>query len=412
VAHYGYLVDLAGVKLDDTGAAEGSWIQAMPFGTFKHPVHGTIELTQERAQRFADNVKKGVRGQDLNIDYDHKEGEAAGWVKDAAVRSDGLYLFVEWTKKAAQQIKEKAYRYFSPDFLDKWTHPSTQMSFDDVLCGGALTNRPFLKGILPVNLSEYDQSKNLSIKLQEVGVDPKKLRKLLGLAEDATDEQVTAALAEKDLTVDDLKAQTEEPPKEDKGKKEDDKTDEPPMQIAASEVVALAKKLSEGQTSPEVKQLSDLVAGLATTLETTQKTLAENQTALRLSEADNRVKRLSEVKAGDEKKGKVRYALPPAAQEKLRKIFAEAPKQLSDDVFEAFEDIMKTGLIELGERGSTRVALGEGEESASKQFSEKVAEKMKANDKLDYADAVTAVSAEDPELFDRYREETFAFREN
>src|SRR5689334_15458589 len=111
----GYLVDLSTVQLSD-GDSPSSWIQAMPLGKYQHPVYGEIDITPDRVQRFADNVKNKVRDTDLDIDYDHKAttGEAAGWVKDAEARADGLWVFVEWTKSAAQKIKERAYKYFSP----------------------------------------------------------------------------------------------------------------------------------------------------------------------------------------------------------------------------------------------------------------------------------------------------------
>ena len=150
----GYWVDLSTHQFDESNGLH--WIQAMPLGEYEHPLHGKIEITPERIQRFAANVKAQVRGTDLDIDYDHKAktDEAAGWVKDAEARPDGLWLAVEWTKDALTKIKNKAYRYFSPEFVDSWTHPKTKQKYNDVLFGGGLTNRPFLKDILPINMSD------------------------------------------------------------------------------------------------------------------------------------------------------------------------------------------------------------------------------------------------------------------
>ena len=59
----GYLVELDAVQFDeDTRAA---WIQAMTIGKYYHPVHGEIELTPERIQKFAANVNSRVRTTDL-----------------------------------------------------------------------------------------------------------------------------------------------------------------------------------------------------------------------------------------------------------------------------------------------------------------------------------------------------------
>ncbi len=155
---FSYLISLEGINLkeDDTK----KWIHAMPLGEYNHPRYGKIKITRKRAKRFADNVKAGVRGQQLDIDYDHKKsaqgGKAAAWVVDAKSTNNGLWLLVEFTAPAAEAVRNKEYKYFSPEFVDKWTHPKTGEQYEDVLFGGALTNRPFLKDILPINLSEFE----------------------------------------------------------------------------------------------------------------------------------------------------------------------------------------------------------------------------------------------------------------
>jgi len=130
------------------------------LGNWTHPVYGEIKVTKDRVKRFSANINNKVRGADLDIDYEHKVGpdggKAAGWIVKAEDRGDkGLYVRVSWTKKAKEAIKDKEYRYFSPEYLDEWKHPSTGKKYQDVLCGGALTNRPFLKEIAPINLADY-----------------------------------------------------------------------------------------------------------------------------------------------------------------------------------------------------------------------------------------------------------------
>src|SRR6478752_4132072 len=232
-----FLVDISKIKFDET-AGKGTWIQAMPYNKYQHPVYGEIDLNPERGARFVANVKANVRGQDLDIDYDHKEkdGKAAGWVHDAETRSDGVYLNVEWTPPALQAIKNKEYRYFSPEFDDEWTDPRDSITYKDVLFGGALTNRPFLKGILPINLSEVfaDVSKS-----NEGGSDmvltPERLKSYqerLGLGADATEEDVFKALDELEFV--EVEEETTEPVVTDT-----------PEAIAAKEALENAKKLSE-----------------------------------------------------------------------------------------------------------------------------------------------------------------------
>src|SRR3954464_8536862 len=157
MARFGYYADLRGTRFTE-GEKPKSWVMAMRVGDYKHPAYGQISFTADRIKRFADSVKNKVRGIALDIDYDHKAdpargNEAAGWVEDAKIEGDALMLLVEWTKTAAEKIKDGAYRYFSPDFQDEW-RDSNSIEHRDVLFGGGITNRPFLKDLLPVNLSE------------------------------------------------------------------------------------------------------------------------------------------------------------------------------------------------------------------------------------------------------------------
>src|SRR4051794_17180111 len=98
----GYLIDVSSIKLDDT--TNKSWIQVIPRGKWEHPDHGTLDfLADTRLQRFADNIKNNVRGQKLNLDYDHIPGVASGWYTGSAeTRQDGVWAEVEWTPKAVE----------------------------------------------------------------------------------------------------------------------------------------------------------------------------------------------------------------------------------------------------------------------------------------------------------------------
>lgn len=150
-----YYIDLHGVGLADKDL---TWLHAMPVGTKKHPEYGELEFTSERLQRFASNVKGKVRKIDLDIDYEHKQdpakgNKAAGWIKDAEVRDDGLWLAAEFTDTAKKEIKDGEWKYLSPEFVDEWADADGS-KYEDVLFGAALTNRPFLKDLMPIAASE------------------------------------------------------------------------------------------------------------------------------------------------------------------------------------------------------------------------------------------------------------------
>src|ERR1700704_2942963 len=100
-----YLIDASVLSFDETNV-NASWVHALPIGSYKHPIYGTIDVSMDRAKRFAESVVNRIRGTvDPSINYEHVQGEASGWVKNAEARSDGLWLFVEWVKEAADKIR-------------------------------------------------------------------------------------------------------------------------------------------------------------------------------------------------------------------------------------------------------------------------------------------------------------------
>lgn len=373
--HFGS--DLNGVQLDDQNR---SWVHAMAPGEYKHPIYGTLEFSVDRLMRFANNIVNKVRGVDPDVDYDHKkeDGRAAGWVRDATVKADGLWLLVEWTKNAAQAIKDREYRYFSPEFTFSWEHPETGAEYEDVVVGGALTNRPFLKNLVPINLSELDIEDE-----QEEGMDPKlreALIKRFGLSEDVSDEQIMEA-AQTEASKVDLSSATVEVsddgtivvkhPEAD-GEvtyKPDDSEQEP----KDSELAKLA------EDHPAVKQLMERVG----TLETTTK----------LSDVTMKLNELNSVNP--------KVALPPAVVDKFRSIMVKSPVKLSDEIYTALTDLVKTGMVSLGEEGGGETDLDvDGDEV--KLFTEAVEEKRKEHEGIQFGDAVNLVIAEQPDLYRAY----------
>jgi phage I-like protein len=385
---FGYWADLSSLQLDDS-AEPATWIQAMPLGEYDHPVYGPIQITAEKIRRFAQNVNDEVRGTELDIDYDHKAygGEAAGWVKKAEARPDGLYLLVSWTKKAASLLKDKAYRYFSPEFNDEWKHPKTQETHKDVLFGGAITNRPFLKDILPINMSDLfttgaptaPPAPAPQIPSEGGHMDPKKLREALGLQEDASDADVVAKLAEGLNPT--PPAPTPPAP-----------TSTLPVPAATAspgDVAALLKQLSDVDGNPAIKALTDLVKAQQTQL-------ADVVQQRKVERID---RQLADLDAGK------KFAVPPAVKEQLRDILLRSPEELGQQVLSAYQETLKLGVIDLSERGWQRRG---DDKSPTQMYLTAVDEMMsKPNNKLSYAQAAARVAAENPTLAAQYREESY-----
>jgi phage I-like protein len=407
----GYWVDLTGMKFDDQ-SPDTSWIQIMTLGTYNHPWYGKVKFSEQRLQRFADNVNTNVVGKQLDIDYDHKmsTGEAAGWIQEVEYRSgQGLFAEVKWTPSAKQKIQEGAYRYFSPEFADQWKHPKTNKTFKDVLFGGGITNRPFLKDILPINMSEtfgdevfesYKKNqirqgggKKMAKKFEELtGAEIVSLAEAFGLGESATSAEVKAALA----------ALTPAPEK-DKGEGGSggdgtQQLSDEQKKILADAAAAKDKKLADGSVdSTLLADVAKLVGDnpamkvLAEVMEAQEVELNQTRTALRFSEAQGKITKLNEMAL------QRKQAFPASVEEDLRDLFIDSPKEFSDKVFLLLEKIAKTGLIQLGEIGRTRNGGG-----FKQTFHEQVMRKM-SDEKLSYVEAANQLAASNPKLYEDYR---------
>lgn len=378
---FSFLIELAKQKFDETTGGATSWIMAMPIGVYQHPRYGKINLTVDRIQRFADNVNRGIRGQELDIDYDHKEysGEAAGWVKQAEARPDGLWLLVDWTTKAYEAIKSKAYRYFSPEFNDMWSDPRTGEKFKDVLFGGGITNRPFLKGIQPLNLNEFYSTQQIALK-ENGSMDPDQIRELaakLGLGEDATPEMLFGALMMKlggDKPADPKPEDKPEPPAD---------APKPPAQNDENNG-APVPQYSDIANHPYVKKLTE-------TLELQSRTLSEMATNAKL-------KKLNETA---EEAGRL---ITPVAETSIKKLLSESPSdEYTDTLIKALTEIfVNVGPIS-GEVGGQHKRLNSSDEDATKKFSDQIDKLMKANTGMSYAEAAVMAAANDTEAFEAHR---------
>jgi phage I-like protein len=368
----GYLVDLSTIKLDESGVPT-SMFQAYPHGEYSHPIYGKLTMDSEKAARMAEGVNQKVRGQDLDIDYDHKQyhGAAAGWVKAAESRPDGLWLTVEWTPDAAKAIKNREYRYFSPEFASEWKHPKTGEKYKDVLFGGAITNRPFLKDILPINLSEAFAGTKPTQEAPKVDEFVKQLAALLGLPDDSTSEKVLSEFKLK------LEAPKPEP-----------KKDEPdPTLVKLAETnPAIATMLAEqAQLKEERKQDAVRLAAL--------------EMRHRLSETKTSVKALS-----DKLKG---FEIAPAHVNEMANALVKCTEGVANELLTALSNLFEKGLVQLTEIGGGK-PRNIGGADPIKQFTDAIDKKMTDNKGMQYSEAVRVVAEEDPKLWENYSEATLA----
>lgn len=417
MARFGYYADLRGIGFTE-GEKPKSWVMAMRVGDYRHPAYGQISFTADRIHRFADSVKKRVRGIALDIDYDHKAdpargNEAAGWVEDAKVEGDALMLLVEWTKSAAEKIKEGAYRYFSPEFVDEWTD-SSGMQHRDVLFGGGITNRPFLKDLLPVNLSELTFTENSK---EGKGMDLAELRKLYGLPEDGSQDDQILVRAQQD--------------REAATNKSGQPTDPTGTNYAPNNSAGDPQAKLDGQNydattagavdahgnarTPDDFQLSELaktnpvIRMMLAERTANNKRLAELEQANKLSEI--RVK-LNEYRTGN-------TVVAPAILDEASKLLVALPVQLHEKVHNMLAQVQKLGegaTVKLGETGYSNVqqqdsnSMKLAEDAIDKKAKELLAAQVSAGNKnYTLADAFVDASS-DPKLFAEYQSNAYAFK--
>lgn len=176
------------------------WIHVAPKGKWKGHPSGPVDIDSVRLAQMVDNAK--ADGIDVVVDWEHQTlykefngqpAPAAGWLifDDFEIRDDGLWAHVrDWTPRAAQQLRDREYRFLSPVIV--WAHADRETGENRGawLHSVALTNRPFFAGHLdPVVASEptsptapHGDSMNVM------------LLALLGLAASATDAAVEGAV--------------------------------------------------------------------------------------------------------------------------------------------------------------------------------------------------------------------------
>lgn len=131
-------------------------------GDTKKPLKITPELIRSLKKNFDSNAR-GYPDKKLPVDYFHENDKvAAGWISNVTLNEDATEMFadVEWTPTAERRIKEGELRYVSVEFDYNYRHNEGGKSFGPTLFGAGLTNRPFIKGMNPVTLSEGDNQMN------------------------------------------------------------------------------------------------------------------------------------------------------------------------------------------------------------------------------------------------------------
>lgn len=161
--YFYYLTDISDLKLEEKDNKKTAWIEIFRIGKWNHPKYGIIEGTKKLFNDFINNWKNNILGREISFDKTHNPEEGAtGWVKELKIEDDKLKAFVEFTPWGVELIEQKGFKYFSPEYRSEYIDKETGVIYNNVLMGGAITNRPFLTNLAPVVLSE-DFEKGFSL---------------------------------------------------------------------------------------------------------------------------------------------------------------------------------------------------------------------------------------------------------
>lgn len=194
---------IAALALRVTQADEKT--RLIPSGEFNAPrgaMSGSGPWQLDAAGAQAIIALAAARSTDIPIDYEHQTlmaernglpAPAAGWIDPRSLewRNDGLYGQVTWTAAAKAAIDADSYRYLSPVF----PYDAETGAVLDLL-HVALTNTPAIDtAITELAAARAGRGASEATPPKENTVDREKLIAKLGLANDATDEQIDTAIA-------------------------------------------------------------------------------------------------------------------------------------------------------------------------------------------------------------------------
>lgn len=137
-------------------------IQVLREGSFYVGKYGNkpIPITKQILLSMVENFKKKIKPNEASLDFNHDAGDrAAGWIKNLFTKTNDngkmeLWSETEITGAGAEELSQKNFKYTSADFTLNYVDNETLKEHGPLLEGLALTNRPVVKGMQAIMLSE------------------------------------------------------------------------------------------------------------------------------------------------------------------------------------------------------------------------------------------------------------------
>ncbi|MGR3219221.1 MAG: phage protease [Candidatus Anammoxibacter sp.] len=242
-------------------------VQLLRIGSFED-YGDTLEITSDMLRQMKKNFDDDIKRTKIAVDFSHRSGdEAAGWIQSVGLEDNDskLFIVVEWTEAAEKKILGKEFRYLSADFNLNFRDNETGKSFGAVLNGGALTNRPRLKGMdailhdLDVSDKKRQAIKRILDDEPETKEETMKFDEIMKAAKDANLSEDESNELAKSMGVK-LAEDKPEPKKEDKPKEDVQLSDAEKENIQLKEKMETMEKeaafdvlLSDGKACPAQK---------------------------------------------------------------------------------------------------------------------------------------------------------------
>ena len=145
-----YLESLETIELE----GKKSWLNIHRVGTWSHPTYKKIEGSIKKFEKMIANFDNEVIGRKVPMDTRHDHGGALGWVEKLKIVGEKLMALVSWTPLGEKVVKQRIYKYVSPEYDESYEDKETGKKYGPALLAIAATNFPFLTKLEPMALSE------------------------------------------------------------------------------------------------------------------------------------------------------------------------------------------------------------------------------------------------------------------
>lgn len=166
----------------EVSLAEGqseSWETITRVVKFDDSYYGEVEITKGMLLQMVRNFQANVYGQDIAVDIAHNPSNGAGgFIRELAVENGKLRGRIEWTDFGVESVTKKGYRYFSAEYHENYKDPESSKKHGALLQGAALTTRPRVKFLDPIDPKRLQLSLDGEEDGRPISVSPRIIQKL------------------------------------------------------------------------------------------------------------------------------------------------------------------------------------------------------------------------------------------